>query len=457
MKYLSTRNNKLRKSFNDVLFQGLSNDGGLFLPVSFPSIDINSLRDKNYEEVALNIIKPFVTEEISEEDLYEIIHNSYKNFSNNKVAPLVKLENQKHILELFYGPTLAFKDYALQFLGNLFSYNMKNQNKKITVLGATSGDTGSAAIDAFKGKENINVFILHPNNKVSEVQRRQMTSILDENIFNIAVEGSFDDCQKIVKDLFLDKELQNQTSLIAINSINWARLMAQTVYYFWAFLQLEEEFVSFIVPSGNFGNIFSAHVAQKMGLPIKNLHIATNQNDILNKIIKSGNMQINKVTQTYTPSMDIQISSNFERQIFQSINQDSKAVKNIMEKFKINKIYQFDKKTLKNFQDIYRSTAISNETTIETIKLFYQKYNYLADPHTATGLSVLNDTVEHSDHSFISLACAHPAKFGDAIKIATGKELNLPKEIENIFDKDEKMTILPNSSNIIKSLILKKI
>ena len=256
MKYLSTRNNQLHQSFTDILFQGLSSDGGLFLPTSWPSIDVNTLRDKSYAEVALHIINPFLRGEISEEILYEIIHNTYKNFSNDKIAPLVTLENHQHILELFYGPTLAFKDYALQFLGNLFSYCMKNQNRNITVLGATSGDTGSAAIDAFKGKDNINVFIIHPHNKVSEVQRRQMTTVLDKNVFNISVEGSFDDCQKIVKDLFIDNELQDKTSLTTINSINWARIMAQTVYYFWAFLQLEEEQVSFIVPSGNFGNIF---------------------------------------------------------------------------------------------------------------------------------------------------------------------------------------------------------
>ena len=457
MKYLSTRDNKLSKSFNDILFQGLSSDGGLFLPTSWPFIDINTLRDKSYSEVALHVINPFVREDISEEALYTIISDTYKKFSNDKIAPLVTIEKHKHILELFYGPTLAFKDYALQFLGNLFTHCIKNHNKHISILGATSGDTGSAAIDAFKGKENINVFILHPNNKVSEVQRRQMTTVLDKNVFNIAVEGSFDDCQKIVKDLFIDNELQTKTSLTAINSINWARLMAQTVYFFWAFLQLEEKSVSFIVPSGNFGNIFSAHVAQKMGLPIKNLHVVTNQNDILNNIIQFGQMKINDVKETYSPSMDIQISSNFERQIFESMNENSVVVKDIMEFFASNKNYQFDEKTLKNFQNIYSSSAISNEETIHTIKKFYEKYNYLADPHTATGLSVLEKKCQSTDHSLISLACAHPAKFGNAIKKAIGKEPELPKELENIFDKDEKMTILPNNSKVIKSLILNNI
>ena len=457
MEYLSTRNNQLRKSFTDVLFQGLSIEGGLFLPTSWPSINIDTLRGKSYEEVAFNVINPFIGGEISEKNLYEIINKTYRKFSNNKVAPLVTLEKNKHILELFYGPTLAFKDYALQFLGNIFSHCIEYKNKSITVLGATSGDTGSAAIDAFRNKDDINVFILHPYNKVSEVQRRQMTTILDKNIFNIAVEGSFDDCQKIVKELFVDNELQDKTSLTAINSINWARIMAQSVYYFWAFLQLEEDEVSFIVPSGNFGNIFSAHVAQNMGLPIKKLHIATNKNDILNKIIKLGQMKISDVMQTFSPSMDIQISSNFERQIYESVNQSSDDVNNIMQIFNNDKNYQFDDKIIKKFQEIYDSDAVSNEETLDIIKLFYEKYNYLADPHTATGLSVLNFSGNEKNHSLISLACAHPAKFRGAIKEAIGINPKLPKEIENIFDKGEKMTILPNNINAIKSLILNNI
>jgi len=457
MKYFSTRNNQLRETFKHILFQGLSKDGGLFLPIKWPTIDINTLRDKTYEEVALHIINPFLGDEISEENLYEIIHLTYKKFTHSKIAPLVNIDENKYILELFYGPTLSFKDYALQFLGNLFSHFVKNQNnnKNITIVGATSGDTGSAAIDAFKCKENISVFILHPHNKISEVQRRQMTTVLDKNIFNIAVEGSFDDCQKIVKDLFIDSDLQNKTSLTAINSINWARLMAQTVYYFWAFLQLEEDQVSFIVPSGNFGNIFSAHVAQHMGLPIKDLHVVTNQNDILNQIIQLGQMKVNNVKQTYSPSMDIQISSNFERQIFESVQRDSEEVKKIMNEFKFNKKYTFEQKVLENFKKIYNSTAVSNKKTLEIIKFFKDRYNYLADPHTSTGLSILHNI--EADHPYVSLACAHPSKFADAIKKATGEDPLIPKEIENIFDKEEKMFILPNNTEDIKSLIVKNI
>ena len=455
MEYFSTRDNKIRESFKNILFQGLSKDGGLFLPISWPSLNIQSLRNKTYEELAFIIFNKFIDKEISEEDLKEIIDKTYKNFRHPKIAPLVNVDSNKYILELFYGPTFAFKDYAMQFLGNLFSYALSKNNKKITVLGATSGDTGSAAIEAFKGKENVNVFILHPYNKVSEVQRKQMTTILNNNIFNIAVEGNFDDCQKIVKNLFLDKELQNQTSLTAINSINWARLMAQIVYYFWAYIQLEKESVNFIVPSGNFGNIFSAHIAQHMGLPISQLCIVTNENDILNRIISSGMMILRNVHQTHSPSMDIQISSNFERQIFESVNYDSDEVKKIMNEFDKNSEYIFSQSTHKHLKNIYNSTSVSNEKTLMTIKKFKQQYNYLADPHTATGLSVLESTAK--DEPFISLACAHPAKFSNAIAKATGIAPDYPKELKNIFDKEEKMTILPNNLQEIKSLILKTI
>ena len=305
MKYLSTRNSNLDFSFFEILFQGLSKDGGLFLPHEWPYIDINTLKNKTYQEVALEVIHPYVSNEISKNDLKKIINESYKSFSHPKIAPVTTIDQNKYILELFYGPTFAFKDYALQFLGNLFKYAFPKASKKLTVLGATSGDTGSAAIHAFRGKQDINVFILHPHNRVSEVQRRQMTTIQDDNIFNIAIKGTFDDCQKIVKELFIDEALQQHTSLTAINSINWARLMAQVVYYFWSYLQIDQKEINFIVPSGNFGNVFSANVAKKMGLPINQLHITTNQNDILHSSIKKGLMKKNVVMQTYSPSMDI--------------------------------------------------------------------------------------------------------------------------------------------------------
>ena len=455
MKYLSTRNNNLDFSFFEILFQGLSKDGGLFLPHEWPLLDINSLKNKTYEELAIEVIHPYVSDEISKNDLKKIIDDSYKHFSNPKIAPVTRIEQNKYILELFYGPTFAFKDYALQFLGNLFTYALPKASKKLTVLGATSGDTGSAAIHAFRGKQNINVFILHPHNRVSDVQRRQMTTVQDDNIFNIAIKGNFDDCQKIVKELFIDDELQQHTSLTAINSINWARLMAQVVYYFWAYLQIDEQEINFIVPSGNFGNVFSANVAKKMGLPINQLHITTNQNDILHSSIKNGLMKKNVVTQTYSPSMDIQVSSNFERQLFESSGRDSKTINNIFHEFSKNNLYRFDKKIQHDLQSNYSTTAVSNDETLNAIKQIKQKYNYLADPHTSTGLYALLE--KDANLPWVSLACAHPAKFGNAIEKATGEPPVLPKDLSKLFDKEEKMTILDNNKDILKSLILKNL
>ena len=376
MKYLSTRNSNLDFSFFEILFQGLSKDGGLFLPHQWPSIDVNILKNKTYQEVALEVIHPYVFNEISKNDLKKIIDESYQCFSHSKIAPVTAINQNKYILELFYGPTFAFKDYALQFLGNLFKYALPKASKKLTVLGATSGDTGSAAIHAFRGKQDINVFILHPHSRVSEVLRRQMTTIHDDNIFNIAIKGTFDDCQKIVKELFIDEELQQHTSLTAINSINWARLMAQVVYYFWSYLQIDHKEINFIVPSGNFGNVFSANVAKKMGLPINQLHITTNQNDILHSSIKKGLMKKNVVTQTYSPSMDIQVSSNFERQLFESSGRDSDSIKDIFYEFSKNNSYTFDKDVQNDLRSCYSTTAVSNDDTLNAIKKIKEKYNY---------------------------------------------------------------------------------
>ena len=453
MKYLSTRNSSLQCSFFEILFQGLSKDGGLFLPHEWPHVDLGSLKNKSYEEVAVEIIHPYVEADITEIDLKKIINESYNNFAHEKIAPVTSIEKNKYILELFYGPTFAFKDYALQFLGSLFSYALPMASKKLTVLGATSGDTGSAAIHAFRGKKDINVFILHPHKRVSEVQRRQMTTVLDENIFNVAVEGTFDDCQKIVKDLFMDNDLQSKTSLTAVNSINWARLIAQTVYYFWAYVQLNENKINFIVPSGNFGNIFSARIAKYMGLPIEQLHIVTNSNDILNRTMTSGIMKIDKVTQTYSPSMDVQVSSNFERQLFESNNRNATNIRKIMMNFANNGYYELEEDILNSLKSIYLSHSVSNQETLKTIKLFNDNFNYLADPHTATGLNILNKL--NNNTPVISLACAHPAKFGDAIKEATDNYPKMPKELQNLFDKEEKVVILENDINIIKNFILK--
>ena len=455
MHYLSTRNKELNESFIKILFRGLSKDGGLFLPSDWPKIDLKNLKDKPYQEVAHSIIYPYIQDDIPYSDLQLIINTAYESFDHKKIAPLLNIDQNKYILELFYGPTFAFKDYALQFLGSLFSYLLNQSKKKITVLGATSGDTGSAAINAFKGKNDIEVFILHPHNNVSEVQRRQMTTVEENNIHNFAIEGTFDDCQNIVKELFVDEEIQSKTSLTAINSINWIRIIAQTVYYFWSYLQLNEEKVNFIVPSGNFGNIFSARVAKYMGLPINELHIVTNENDILHRSINTGEMKILKVKQTYSPSMDIQISSNFERQLFESSGRNSNYLNELMLSFSKDKEVTIPENIVKDMQSIYKTHAVTDSEVLQTIKEFYNKYHYLSDPHTATGLNVLNKI--NNNIANISLACAHPAKFKNAIFDAINQEPAVPKELKNIFDKDEKMIILENNKKLVKSEILKLI
>ena len=455
MKYLSTRDNSLKKSFNEILYQGLSKDGGLYLPVEWPNIDIDNLENKSYEDVALEIIFPFVKENFSKGDLQNILNESYSTFSHEKKAPVKELETNKYILELIYGPTYAFKDYALQFLGKLFSYSLNKNPKKITVLGATSGDTGSAAIHAFKTNQDINVFILHPHGKVSPMQQKQMTTVDEENIFNIAIEGNFDDCQKIVKTLFIDEEIQNKTSLTAINSINWARLIAQVVYYFWSHLQIKNKDINFIVPSGNFGNIFSAYVAKKMGLPINRLHVATNKNDILKSIITYGQMNKKIVSQTFSPSMDIQISSNFERQMFESFDRDSNQVNNAFNEFNKTGSYLFSSSVIDNFKKIYDASSINDDETLDTISKIFKKYNYISDPHTATGFKLLMD--KNDDETWVSLACAHPAKFNTAVEKAIGKATDIPVELSNLFDKKEKMTILPNNIQEVKNYLLQNI
>ena len=455
MKYLSTRDHSLKKSFNEILYQGLSKDGGLYLPVEWPTIDIENLQNKSYEDVALEIIFPFIKENFSKQDLQNILNESYANFRHEKRAPVKKLESNKYILELIYGPTYAFKDYALQFLGKLFSNSLFKNPKKITVLGATSGDTGSAAIHAFKTNQDINVFILHPHKKVSPMQQKQMTTVNEDNIFNLAIDGNFDDCQKIVKELFVDDDIQNKTSLTAINSINWARLIAQVVYYFWSHLQIKNKDINFIVPSGNFGNIFSAYVAKQMGLPIKRLHVATNTNDILKSIITNGQMTKKIVSQTYSPSMDIQISSNFERQMFESFDRDSDKVNNVFNEFYKTGNYLFSPDIINNFKKIYDASSINDEETLETIFKIFEKYNYISDPHTATGLKLLMN--KNDDETWVSLACAHPAKFNSAVKKAINKEADIPIELNNLFDKKEKMTILPNNTDKVKNYLLENI
>ena len=460
MKYCSTRNSKLNKTFDEIIIEGLAPDGGLYMPKSWPKININEITsDKNisYNELVTIILNQFVGDTIKNTELQQIAKKTYREFTHNKIAPLVKLKDNKYILELFHGPTYAFKDYPLQMLGNLFQYYLKKEDKKITVIGATSGDTGSAAIDACKNKDNINIFILHPKNKTSDIQRKQMTTIQSKNVFNIAINGTFDDCQNIVKSLFVSNDLKKITTLSAINSINWARIASQSVYFFWAYLQSlqYDKKVNFIVPTGNFGNVYAAHISGIMGLPINKLYVATNSNDIMHRTIANGDMSLKDVKSTISPSMDIQISSNFERQLFESLNYNSSDLSKLMKSFKDNNQYDLSGEIHDNLKLYYRSKGINDSLTSSTIKKYYEEYNYISDPHTATSLNIL-DELDNNDIN-IALACAHPAKFPESINDSIGIYPEQPLKLKEILDSEEKYINLSNDIESVKSYIIDNI
>ena len=460
MKYCSTRNSKLNKTFDEIIIEGLAPDGGLYMPKSWPKININEITsDKNisYNELVTIILNQFVGDTIKNTELQQIAKKTYREFTHNKIAPLVKLKDNKYILELFHGPTYAFKDYPLQMLGNLFQYYLKKEDKKITVIGATSGDTGSAAIDACKNKDNINIFILHPKNKTSDIQRKQMTTIQSKNVFNIAINGTFDDCQNIVKSLFVSDDLKKITTLSAINSINWARIASQSVYFFWAYLQSlqYDKNVNFIVPTGNFGNVYAAHISGIMGLPINKLYVATNSNDIMHRTIANGDMSLKDVKSTISPSMDIQISSNFERQLFESLNYNSSDLSKLMKSFKDNNQYDLSGEIHDNLKLYYRSKGINDSLTSSTIKKYYEEYNYISDPHTATSLNIL-DELDNNDIN-IALACAHPAKFPESINDSIGIYPEQPLKLKEMLNSEEKYINLSNDIESVKGYIIDNI
>lgn len=460
MKYCSTRNSKLNKTFDEIIIEGLAPDGGLYMPKNWPKININEITsDKNisYNELVTIILNQFVGDTIKNTELQQIAKKTYREFTHNKIAPLVKLKDNKYILELFHGPTYAFKDYPLQMLGNLFQYYLKKEDKKITVIGATSGDTGSAAIDACKNKDNINIFILHPKNKTSDIQRKQMTTIQSKNVFNIAINGTFDDCQNIVKSLFVSNDLKKITTLSAINSINWARIASQSVYFFWAYLQSlqYDKKVNFIVPTGNFGNVYAAHISGIMGLPVNKLYVATNSNDIMHRTIANGDMSLKEVKSTISPSMDIQISSNFERQLFESLNYNSSDLSKLMKSFKDNNQYDLSGEIHDNLKLYYRSKGINDSLTSSTIKKYYEEYDYISDPHTATSLNIL-DELDNNDIN-IALACAHPAKFPESINDSIGIYPEQPLKLKEMLNSEEKYINLSNDIESVKDYIIDNI
>jgi len=455
MKYVSTRNTSKTFEFKDVFIKGLADDGGLFIPQSlkkFSDVEIEDFSKLNYTELAKKIIYPFIGNFMSESDLSEIIEKSYSVFRKNNVINLVKV-GDRSILELFHGPTLAFKDVAMQLLGNFYEYYLSSENQKINIVVATSGDTGAAAIDAIKGRKNVNIFVLHPNNRVSLVQRKLMTTGKYGNVFNIAIKGNFDDCQNLVKSMFTDKNFSNNIKMSGVNSINWARIIAQSVYYFYSYFLMKNENqpINFSVPTGNFGDIYAGYLAKKLGLPINKLIVATNQNDILHRAMSKGIYEAEKVSETISPSMDIQIASNFERLIFdlnkENDAQTSKDMKNIKEKGK----YILDNEKLNKINENFLSARISEKETLEIISSVYKQFNVILDPHTAIGYGAFD--THYLKGNNIVLSTAHPSKFPDAIYKAIKIKSELPNEMMYILDEKENYDIIENDIEKVKQYI----
>lgn len=459
MKYVSTRDNSKEFSFSQVFLKGLADDGGLFIPKSIKKFDkkkLNLLSKLNYKELASEIIYSFTGDFIAKNNLKKIVDKSYSVFREKNVVNLIQVGDRK-ILELFHGPTLAFKDIAMQLLGNFYEYYLNKKKDNINIVVATSGDTGAAAIEAIKGKKGINIFVLHPNNRISPVQRKLMTTIKENNVFNIAVKGNFDDCQNLVKLMFADKLFSNSIKMSGVNSINWARIIAQSVYYFYAYFLINNDKhpVNFSVPTGNFGNVYAGYLAKKMGLPINKLIVATNQNDILHRAILNGIYEVGQAVETISPSMDIQVASNFERLIYDLNDRDDKRTLLIMKKIKDKGQYNIEKNKLNKIKLNFDSYSMNQKQIIKTIKLVYNKYKIVLDPHSAIGYGAF-DSVKLKGNNVV-LATAHPCKFPDAVKLAIKKKQKLPHSLKHIMTERENYEILPNNLQYIQSYIKNKI
>ena len=455
MKYISTRSKEKEYNFGEVFLKGLADDGGLYVPKSlkkYSTEELLELKNLNYNELSTEIINLFSADFISREELLSLINKSYSTFREKEVVKLSNVGEIK-LLELFHGPTLAFKDVAMQFIGNLYEYYLSKNDKKINIVVATSGDTGAAAIDAIKGKSNLNIFVLHPNNKISSVQRKIMTTVEEKNVFNIAIDGNFDDCQNIVKQMFSDLEFSKSINMSGVNSINWARIIAQAVYYFYSYFKLDKETISFSVPTGNFGDVFAGYLAKKMGLPIDKLIVATNENDILHRAISKGDYVSKEVRETISPSMDIQLASNFERLIYYINNSDSEKTADIMKKIKQN-TYQIDKPSLEIIQKDFLSESCNEKETLGIIKQTYEENNMILDPHTAVGVGAAKKL---SFNDCVVLSTAHPCKFPDATNNAINKHEKLPEELQHILNKDENFQVLKNNTTDVKNFVKSKI
>ena len=460
MKYISTRGGCTPQTFADAVLTGLAPDGGLFVPESIPQFgadEISSWRGLCYEELAFQIMSPYMAGDVPEPKLRKIIAASYSGFRHRAIAPLVQTGHNEWVLELFHGPTLAFKDFALQFLGHLLDHLLEEREQKVVVMGATSGDTGSAAIEGCRRCKNIDIFVLHPHQRVSEVQRRQMTTVVGNNIHNNAVEGNFDDCQNMVKASFGNQSfLPEGRQLVAVNSINWARIMAQIVYYFWAALSVgsPQRQVSFSVPTGNFGDIFAGYLAKKMGLPIGRLVIGTNANDILHRCISDNDHSKKPLVHSLSPSMDIMVSSNLERLLFDLYGRDGDAIQQLMQTFNSTGKFELDSAALENAKTLFASCRVDDEQTLATIRDEYAASEYLLDPHSAIGLAAGRQCRVSNVDPMVCLATAHPAKFPDAVRQA-GYPNNppLPQHMADLFKRDESFDIQPNDLAAVQKFI----
>ncbi len=459
IRYLSTRGQAPILDFEGVLLAGLASDGGLYLPESLPHFstdELRAMRGLSYTELATTVIAPFVEGSIDRQTLAELVEASYRDFRHQAVAPLVQLDQDQWLLELFHGPTLAFKDFALQLLGRLLDHVLTRRGEKVVIMGATSGDTGSAAIEGCRHCEHVDIFILYPDGRVSDVQRRQMTTVEGSNVHNLAVRGNFDDCQALVKASFVaERFLPENRSLVAVNSINWARIMAQIVYYFYAGFALSgpDRPVNFSVPTGNFGDIYAGYLAQRMGLPVNNLVIATNRNDVLHRMLTTGTYSRQPIEASLSPSMDISVSSNFERLLFDLYEGDAAQIAALMDEFSRGQI-ALSETALARVRSLFTSARVSDEETCDEIARLWQQTGLLLDPHSAIGTLAARKCHRAGDGPMVTLATAHPAKFPAAVARAnTGETPQLPPHLSDLFDREERFHTLDNDLTAIHAFM----
>ena len=459
MEYISTRNIQKTFSFKDVFLKGLAPDGGLFVPKKIPSYssqELEKLRDLSYRDLAEKIILKFCSDEFSGAEIKNLVNNSYKNFRVQDVVSIKKL-GKTNLLELFHGPTLAFKDIAMQVIGNMYEKILKKNNLKVNIVVATSGDTGAAAINAIKDRKNMKIFVLHPENKISEVQRKFMTTVDSSNVFNIALASNFDECQKFVKLMFANENFSSSINMTGVNSINWSRIVVQIVYYFFSYFKIatENEKINYSVPTGNFGDIYAGYIAKKMGLPINKLIIATNSNDLLKRAVNTGIYKPSKVEHTVSPSMDIQVASNFERLIFDACSCNSDKIIKLMNDLNERGEFKLEKNELEEINKNFCSESLSEKETKSVIKDIYKKQEILIDPHTAVAIGAVNKI--SLEGNTVILATAHPSKFSETVMKATGIKPDLPENLKNILVGKEKYEKLPKNLKKVQNYILERV